>query len=210
MSCFCIANLDLLPSLSIDASFNFSVTAQAAISLYEQINLGLDIELPEFALPYLDIFIGLDISALASITAMLQLEAQAMAALGVDLSADVSALATLTASIEARLSAIASLNLNLTGWLQLAQINSIALSLTAMFNACLGLDASVTATAAFNMVTTPASWGLNLPLISALLSLTAQLNVSLDADFMASLQVTADAVASAMANISSMHRRSPI
>jgi hypothetical protein len=124
-----------------------------------------------------------------------------MARLGIDLSTSMgaTALARLTATLDARMSAIAELNLNLNLWIQLASVNAIALDLTAMFSACLDGSAS----AAFNLAMPPMSWGgLNLPSISALLALAAQLNVSLDATFAASLQASASALASAMANIS--------
>jgi hypothetical protein len=124
-----------------------------------------------------------------------------MARLGIDLSTSmgITALARLTATLDARMSAIADLNLNLNLWIQLASVNAVALELTAMFNACLDGSAS----AAFNLAMPPMSWGgLNLPSISALLALAAQLDVSLDAAFAASLQASASALASAMANIS--------
>lgn len=95
MSCFCIANLDLLPSLNVDASLSLSVSAQAAMALYGQISLGMPgLPEPPFALPQFDL------TALASITAVAQLRAQAMASLGIDLTtgAGVTALARLTAS----------------------------------------------------------------------------------------------------------------
>ena len=196
MSCFCIASLDLLPSLNVDASLSLSVSAQAAMALYGQISLGMPgVPEPPFALPQFDL------TALASITAVAQLRAQAMASLGIDLTADagVTALARLTATLDARMSAIASLNLNLDAWIQLASVNAVALDLTAIFEACLSASAS----AAFNVVMVPPSWGgSNLTLISALLTLSAQLDVSLDAEFMASLQVTASAIARAMADVS--------
>jgi hypothetical protein len=210
MSCFCIANIDLLASLngpnlglpdlaaSGQASLTLSPSAQAALALYGQIALGL----PGLAAPALPApQLTLSADALASMAAMAQLQAQAMARLGIDLSTSMgaTALARLTATLDARMSAIADLNLNLNPWIQLASVNAIALDLTAMFNACLGGSAS----AAFNLAMPPMSWGgLNLPSISALLALAAQLNVSLDAAFATSLQASASALASAMANIS--------
>jgi len=54
MSCFCLANLDLMPNLNIDASLNLSLSAQAALALYANISLGIpDLPLPAFQIPAL-------------------------------------------------------------------------------------------------------------------------------------------------------------
>ena len=191
MSCFCSANLDLLPLLDLDVSlnFNFTARAQAALDFYAQISLGLpDFPLPPppFELPQLDLSLG----ALVSLTAMLQLQAQ-LDQLGIDLTAELglTPLERLTTTLAARSEDIAGQRLNLKPWIRLAQINAVALELTAIFEACLSASASLS----FNMVVPPPSWGgLNLTVLTTL----ARLNVSLDVEAVASLEALAQAVAS--------------
>jgi hypothetical protein len=201
-SCFCIANLDLLPKFNLSASFDLSECFQAALALSANIQAGLpglpgpSSGLPEFGLP---------LDALIQLSAMAQLSAQVQARLGFDLttSAGINALAELAASLSARISAMASLNLNMDPWIQLAQMNALALQLSAIFSASLNASASISlnasASVSFSLSLPPLSWGgAGLAALSAL----AQLDVSLDASFVASLQATASALASAMANIS--------
>ena len=208
MSCFCIASLPALPSLNLDASLSISVSAQASLDLYAQISAGLpdlpwpDLRLPGLRLPGLRLpeLPSLDISAgvMATLAATAQLKAMAQASLGIDLTTSfgITSIARLVATLDARMSAIAALNLNFAGWIQLAQINSVSLELSAVFQACLNVDAR--ASAVFNMVVPPLSWNVpSLPHISALLALSADLDVEL----IASLAATASAVAQATANI---------
>ena len=196
MSCFCIAHLDLLPDLDANASLNLATSAQAAMALYGRISLGIpNLAGPPFKLPRLTLP---PLSAMASLSAMAQLRAQAMARLGIDLATPrgITALARLTATLDARMPAIANLNLNLNAWVQLASVNAVAVNLSAICDACLSESAS--STSALNMAAPPLSWGgPRLSLLTALLNLSAQLNVSLDASFVASLQAMAQAIAMA-------------
>lgn len=190
MTCFCSANLELLPQLDLDDSFNltFNASARAALNFYAQISLGLpDLSLPPppFILPQLD----LSLDALASLSAMLQLRAQ-LDRLGIDLTAELGlrSVERLTATLSARCEDIARQHLNLEPWIRLAEINNVALELTAIFEACLSASASVS----FNMVLTPPSWG---GLSVTVLATLARLNISLDVNVVASLEVLAQAVA---------------
>jgi hypothetical protein len=195
VSCFCIAHLDLLPDLDANASLNLATSAQAAMALYGRISLGIpNLAGPPFKLPRLTLP---PLSAMASLSAMAQLRAQAMARLGIDLATPrgITALARLTATLDARMPAIANLNLNLNAWVQLASVNAVAVNLSAICDACLSESAS--SASALKMAAPPLSWGgPRLSLLTALLNLSAQLNVSLDASFVASLQAMAQAIAS--------------
>jgi hypothetical protein len=193
-SCFCVANLDLLPKFNLNASFDMSVCFQAALALSAHIQAGLPgLGGPAGGAPSF----GLSLSAAAQLSAMAQLSAQVQAHLGFDLGTPggISALAQLAASLSARLSAIANLNLNMGPWIQLAQMNSLALQLSAVFKAALGVSAS----ASLSLAMPPLSFGgVGLTALSAL----ASLGVSLDASFVVSLQAMAGNLASAMGNIS--------
>lgn len=117
MSCFCIANLNLLPELDANASLNLAASAQAAMALYGRISLGIpNLAGPPFQVPRLTLP---PLSVMASLSAMAQLRAQAMARLGIDLATPrgITALARLTATLDARMSAIANLNINLNAWI---------------------------------------------------------------------------------------------
>src|SRR5689334_3063784 len=166
MGCFCLANLDLLPSLNAEGQVSLSASAQAAIALHQQISLGMpNLPGPLSVLPSspsppdgaVNAVASLPISALATITALAQLQAQAVTSLGIDLTTDagIAALAQLTATLDARMSQIASLNLNLEAWIRLAQVNAVAHDLTAIFNECLNGSGGG---AAFNIVVAPPSW----------------------------------------------------
>ena len=176
MSCFCIANLDLLPRLSADplAALTLSASAQAALALSAQISLGIpDLPLPP-GLPSLPSLpeLNLSLDVVAAITALAQLQSQLTASLGLDLTtaAGLTGMARIAATLDARLSAIAELNLNLTPWMQLQAVNAAALNLTAVFNACLTQSASL----AFNVVLPSPAWGgMTLPVITALLASAA-------------------------------------
>ena len=231
MTCFCKANLDLLPSFSVDTSLNLSVSAQTAFALYTQISLGIpDLPSPQLTLSgtgslqfdasagataqasvaaasQIDVSAallascGMSVSALASIVAMAQLSAQASSSLDIDLStsAGITALAQLAATLDARIAAITALDVNLAAWIQLAAVNTVAVDLTAMLNACISGGSTPT----FSMAAIPPAWGGSaVTALSALATLSTQLDVDLDAAFVASLQVTASAIASATANVS--------
>lgn len=196
-----MANLDLVPNLGLDTDLavNLSASAQSAFALHEQICIGLPQLPPPPGLPVPQISISIEL--LAALTAMAQLNAQAGGALGIDLSTSfgITAIARLAATLDARLAAIAGLNLNLEPWIQIARVNSVALSLTAIFEACLHGSAST----AFNVVAVPPAWGgPSVPLLSALVSIAAQMNVDLDPGFLASLQTTAAAIADVSVDIS--------
>jgi hypothetical protein len=197
-SCFCVANLDLLPKFNLNASFDMSVCFQAALALSAHIQAGLPgLGGPASGSPNF----GLSLSALAQLSAMAQLSAQVQAHLGFDLGTPggISALAQLAASLSARISAIANLNLNMGPWVQLAQMNSLALQLSAVFNAALGVSAS----ASLSLSMPPLSFGgAGLSALSALAALSASLGVKLDASFVASLQAMAGSLAAALGNIS--------
>lgn len=197
-SCFCVANLDLLPKFNLNASFDMSVCFQAALALSAHIQAGLPgLGGPAGGTPNF----GLSLSAVAQLSAMAQLSAQVQAHLGFDLGTPggINALAQLAASLSARISAIANLNLNMGPWVQLAQMNSLALQLSAVFNASLSASAS----ASLSLSMPPLSFGgAGLSALSALAQLAASLGVSLDASFVASLQATAGSLAAALGSIS--------
>ncbi len=116
------------PMLSLSAS------AQAAIALQGWMSAWA-----AAAEPWRCRRVRVSATAVGSVAAWAQLQAQASAQLGLDLTAalGVTALARLTATLNARLSAIAALNLNLAPWIGLAALNSVTPICRRCSRACL-------------------------------------------------------------------------
>ena len=135
MGCFCHASMGplrlVLPTLNVNASATLGIPgAGLPLGLAAHLNLSglpclpwhpdpawLNLPLPQ---------LRLSARAVATISALAQLHADAHAQFGLNLliPAQAHAFARIVATLNARLSAVAAMNFNPLGWLHLAQLNS--------------------------------------------------------------------------------------
>jgi hypothetical protein len=191
MGCFCTASFSslsaALPALQataamdLDASLALSVSSSLSANGFPSLSWSPDPDWLSLTLPTTQLSAG----SLATISALAQARAQVSAQFGFDLLAPGEArnLARIVATLAARLSALPPLQLDVSAWLQLANLNSAIDQIQAALSAGVSLDmsAGIGASAAW----TP--FLVNLQALLPLLAASTQLGINLAEDFTAQL-----------------------